>query len=48
MRKRLVAPIPHDRDPFDSGAVDVANLSMVEITSEDQAYPIEFALQLGN
>jgi hypothetical protein len=48
MRKRLVNPIPHDRVPFDNGGLDLANLGIVEITSEDQAYPIEFALQLGD
>jgi hypothetical protein len=48
MRKRLIAPIAHDRVPFDNGGLDVANLGMIEITSEDQAYPIEFALQLGD
>jgi len=47
MRKRLITPVPHDRVPFDEGALDVANLAMVEITSEDEAYPIEFALQPG-
>jgi hypothetical protein len=46
MRKRLISPIPHDRVPSDSGALVVANLGTVEITSEDQAYPIENALQL--
>ena len=48
MRKRLVTPIPDDRVPFESGTLDVANLALVEITSEDQAYPIEFALQLAD
>ena len=48
MRKRLITPIPHDRVPFESGTLDVANLALVEITSEDQAYPFEFALQLGD
>ncbi len=47
MRKRLISPIPHDRVPFDSGALDLANLGVVEITSEDEAHPIECALQLG-
>jgi hypothetical protein len=47
MRKRLVSAIPRDRVPFDRGGLDVANLGMVEVTSEDQAYPIERALQLG-
>ena len=47
MRKRLISQIPHGRRvPLDNGALDVANLGTVEITSEDQAYPIEYALQL--
>ena len=46
MRKRLISPIPHGRVPFDNVGLDVANLAIVEITSEDQAYPIEYALQL--
>ena len=48
MRKRLISPIPHDRLPFDGDGLDLANLGMVEITSEDEAYPIEFALDLGD
>ena len=48
MRKRLISPIPHDRVPFENGGLDVPNLAIVEITSEDQAYPIEFALRLGD
>jgi hypothetical protein len=47
-RKRLISPILYDRLPFDAGGLDVANLGMVEITSEDEAYPIECALQLGD
>jgi hypothetical protein len=47
MRKRLISPIPHDRTPFDGDGLDLANLGMVEITSEDEADPIECALQLG-
>jgi hypothetical protein len=47
MRKRLISPIPHGRVPFDRGGLDLANLGMVEITSEDEAHPIECALQLG-
>jgi hypothetical protein len=41
MRKRLISPILYDRLPFDAGGLDVANLGMVEITSEDEAYPID-------
>jgi hypothetical protein len=48
MRKRLISPIPRDRAPFDGDGLDLANLGMVEITSEDEGYPIECALlQLG-
>jgi len=47
MRKRLISPIPRDRTPFDGDGLDLANLGMVEITSEDEAHPIECALQLG-
>src|SRR5258708_40252088 len=47
MRKRLITPIPNDRVPFDEGGLDVANLGTVEITSEHEPCPIEFALQPG-
>ncbi len=47
MRKRLISPTPHVREPFDRGWLDLAKLGMVEITSEDEAHPIECALQLG-
>ena len=47
MRKRLISQIPHDRLPFGGGGLDLPNLGMVEITSEDEAHPIECALQLG-
>jgi hypothetical protein len=47
MRKRLMSPILHDRLPFDGDGLDLANLGTVEITSEDEAYPIECALQEG-
>jgi hypothetical protein len=47
MRKRLVTPIQRDLVSFDEGGLDVANLGMVEITSEDEACPIEYALQRG-
>jgi hypothetical protein len=47
MRKRLMSPILHDRLPFDGDGLDLANLGTVETTSEDEAYPIECALQEG-
>ena len=47
MRKHLISPIPGDRTPLDRDELDLANLGRVEITSEEEAYPIEGALQLG-
>jgi hypothetical protein len=47
MRKRLISPNLGDRTPLDRDGLDLANLGRVEITSEDEAYPIEGALQLG-
>jgi hypothetical protein len=47
MRKRLISVNPRDRVSFDEGGLDLASLGMVEITSEEEAYPIECALQLG-
>jgi hypothetical protein len=47
MRKRLISAIPHERVPSDSGGLDLAKLGTVEITSEDEANPIECAQQLG-
>ena len=47
MRKRLISPIPRDRAPFVGDGLDLTNLGMVEITSEDEAHPVECALQLG-
>ena len=46
MRERLISAIAHDRVPLEHGTIDVAKLGTVETTSEDQAYPIECALQL--
>jgi hypothetical protein len=48
MRKRLISAIPHDRVPSDEEGLDLANLGTVEITSEDEAYPIECALHQGD
>ena len=47
MRKRLISANPRERVSFDEGGLDLASLGMVQITSEDEAYPIECALQLG-
>lgn len=48
MRKRLISPIPHTRPVIGEGELDIASLSTVEITSEDESHPIEFAMQSGN
>src|ERR1700745_3643532 len=48
MRKRLISAIPIERVALDrGGGLDLANVGTVEITSEDEAYPIECALKLG-
>jgi hypothetical protein len=47
MRKRLISALPIERVALERGGLDLANLGMVEITSEDEGYPIEHALQLG-
>jgi hypothetical protein len=44
MRKHLISAIPRDCVSSDEGGLDLANLGMVEITSEDEAYPIECGL----
>jgi hypothetical protein len=47
MRKRLISSMPHEPLPFDGAGLDLANLATVEITSEDEAHPIEWALRPG-
>ena len=37
MRKRLISAIPIERVALDRGGLDLANLGMVEITSEAEA-----------
>jgi hypothetical protein len=48
MRKRLITPSFHERAPLDQGSLNLGHLGAVEITSEDQAHPIEGALQPGD
>lgn len=48
MRKRLISLMFHESAPFDRSGLDLTRLGTVEITSEDSAHPIEFALQLGD
>ena len=47
MRKRVITPIPHGAPFFDQGWLDVGKAASVEVTSEDQIYPIECALSPG-
>jgi hypothetical protein len=46
MRTRLISAISIERVAVDRGRLDLAKLGMVEITSEDEGYPIEHALEL--
>ncbi len=47
MRKRVVTPIPQSAPASDQGWLDVDRAALVEVTSEDKAYPIESALLPG-
>jgi hypothetical protein len=47
LRKRIIAPIHHEATSADSEWLDLERLAEVEITSEDPAHPIEFALLAG-
>lgn len=48
MRKRIIAPVQQEASPRNHDWLDVEQLAEVEITSEDSAYPIEFALLPGH
>jgi hypothetical protein len=45
MRKRLISD---ERSSSGQDGMDLSHLGTVEITSEDAAHPIEFALELGD
>jgi hypothetical protein len=47
MRKRIVAPVQKETAFPDQDWLNVEGLAEVEITSEDAAHPIEYALQPG-
>lgn len=47
MRKRLITPTPERVRSRGEGWLDVERAAMVEITSEDKDYPVEFAFALG-
>jgi len=44
MRKRLISPSPERVRPQDEGWIDVDRAAVVEVTSEEEDYPIESAL----
>ena len=43
MRKRLVTPIPQAAPPRDEGWLDIEGAAVVEVTSEENDYPVESA-----
>src|SRR6202162_6236681 len=47
MRKRLITPIPQDAPPLDEGWLDLDDAAVVEVTSEENGYPVESALVAG-
>jgi hypothetical protein len=47
MRKRIIAPVQQETASADQDWLNVEALAEVEITSEDPAHPIEFALLPG-
>jgi hypothetical protein len=47
MRKRLIGAVRHDAATHDETWLDLESLAEVEITSEDPANPIEYALLPG-
>jgi hypothetical protein len=47
MRKRLITPIPQDAPHPDEGWLDIDRAAVVEVTSEDNEYPVESALVSG-
>ena len=47
MRKRLITTTSQDTPHFDVGWLDLDSAAMVEVTSEEKDYPVEFALVSG-
>jgi hypothetical protein len=44
MRKRLITPSPHAGTLHDEGWLDLDAIAVVEVTSEENGYPVESAL----
>jgi|SRR5579871_1016441 len=47
MRKRQITQIPQAGTPDEGGWLDLDRAAMVEVTSEETDYPVEFALVSG-
>src|ERR1700730_9905230 len=47
MRKRVITPVSQNAPVSSQAWLDVESAAVVEVTSEDTAYPIESALLLG-
>jgi hypothetical protein len=47
MRKRLITTTSQDAPHFDEGWLDLDRAAIVEVTSEEKEYPVEFALVSG-
>jgi hypothetical protein len=47
MRKRPITPIPQAAAPDDEGWLDLDRAAVVEVTAEEQDYPVESALVAG-
>ena len=47
MRKRLITTTSQDAPHFDEGWLDLESAAIVEVTSEEKGYPVEFALVSG-
>jgi hypothetical protein len=47
MRKRLITPSPQDVRSLDEGWLDLDGAAVVEVTSEEKEYPVEYALVSG-
>jgi hypothetical protein len=47
MRKRLITPKPQDSSSPNEDWLDLESAAVVEVTSEENGYPVEFALLSG-
>jgi hypothetical protein len=47
MRKRLFTATPQGLRPHDEGWLDLDTATIIEVTSEEKEYPVEFALVSG-